>query len=47
MTNNSELTLKAARYALVNQPYFMLCEIKRGMMDSYHKVYPTVICCSV
>ena len=34
MINNfRELILKVARHALVNQSYFVLCEIKRGMMD--------------
>ena len=30
-----ELILKVARHALVNQSYFVLCEIKREMMDSH------------
>ena len=39
-TNNiRELILKTAKHALVNQPYFVLCEVKRGMMDAHPKLW--------
>ena len=39
INNFRELILKVARHALVNQPYFVLCEIKRGMMDSHPELW--------
>ena len=49
-TTNSirELILKLPSTCWLNQPYFVLCEVKRGMMDSHPKLWqrftPEVAC---